>query len=72
MKKIKFMAKPSNGIITIPKKYQKILLSKVSVILEYDEPKKVKLVTKKSKSFDQIIDKNIRKYSKALKKLAAE
>jgi bifunctional DNA-binding transcriptional regulator/antitoxin component of YhaV-PrlF toxin-antitoxin module len=72
MKKIKFIAKPSNGVITIPKKYQKNLAAKITVTVEFEEPNKAKSVVKKAKAFDQIVDKNIQKYSKALKKLAAE
>lgn len=61
MKKIKFMAKATDGIIRIPKKYQMFISGNIEITIEKNEA---------PKTFDKIVNSNIKKYAKALKKLA--
>lgn len=60
MKKIKFIAKAANGIIQIPSKYHKLLTGKLEITVKSD----------RIESFDTIVDRNLKKYSKVLEKLA--
>lgn len=79
MKKIKFMAKPCNGMIAIPKKYQKNMGIKIQVTVEFEEPKKAKTTAVKAKTkaysntkLQKIIKETIKEYDSVLKKLSKE
>jgi len=61
VKKIKFIAKASDGIIRIPKKYQMLISGNIEITVEKNEI---------TEDFDKIVNSNINKYAKALKKLS--
>jgi hypothetical protein len=55
MKTIKFSAKTKDGIIFIPKKYQKKIINPVNVILRFNgKAKKIKDTKKRKNSFIDI------------------
>jgi len=74
MKKIKFMAEATNGIIHIPKKYQHAIVGKFEITVEQEKTKSNKKIQTSipSKKLKRFVGQTMAKYDSVLKKLAKE